>query len=131
MNRFLLSLCACATMAAGAYASDNGWSPAGDRIMSQWGETLDPSSVLPEYPRPIMERESWLNLNGLWEYTIINKGEALPSGEADGEILVPFAVESETPRNSYIQGHSLFLQTGKGKTYCSISEPSTGKPMSG
>ena len=41
-----------------------------------------------------MERESWLNLNGLWKYTIINKGEALPSGEADGEILVPFAVES-------------------------------------
>ena len=94
MNKFLLSLCACATMTAGAYASDNGWSPAGDRIMSQWGETLDPSSVLPEYPRPIMERESWLNLNGLWKYTIINKGEALPSGEADGEILVPFAVES-------------------------------------
>ena len=26
--------------------------PAGDRIMSQWGETLDPSSVLPEYPPP-------------------------------------------------------------------------------
>lgn len=94
MNKFLLSLCACATMTAGAYASDNGWSPAGDRIMSQWGETLDPSSVLPEYPRPIMERESWLNLNGLWKYTIINKGEALPSGEADGKILVPFAVES-------------------------------------
>ena len=94
MNRFLLSLCACATMAAGAYASDNGWSPAGDRIMSQWGETLDPSNVLPEYPRPIMERTSWMNLNGLWEYSIINKGEALPSGEADGDILVPFAIES-------------------------------------
>ena len=95
MNKILLSLCACASVIASeAYAADADWSPAGDRIISPWGESLDPSNVLPEYPRPIMERTSWMNLNGLWEYSIINKGVALPSGEADGDILVPFAIES-------------------------------------
>ena len=73
---------------------DADWSPAGDRIMTQWGEAIDPSDVLPEYPRPIMERDTWMNLNGLWEYTVIDKGDALPEGEADGRILVPFAIES-------------------------------------
>ena len=95
MNKILLSLCACASVIASeAYAADADWSPAGDRIMTQWGEAIDPSDVLPEYPRPIMERDTWMNLNGLWEYTVIDKGDALPEGEADGRILVPFAIES-------------------------------------
>ena len=63
--------------------------------MTGWGESLDPSDVLPEYPRPIMERESWLNLNGLWSYKVIDRGGAMPqAGTADGNILVPFAIES-------------------------------------
>lgn len=69
------------------------WKPVGDRIMTQWGENLDPRNVLPEYPRPIMERKKWKNLNGLWDYSIIKKGEKLPSCY-DGNILVPFAIES-------------------------------------
>ena len=95
MNKFLLTFCALASaVATNTYAADGEWAPAGDRIISTWGENLDPSNVLPEYPRPIMERESWMNLNGLWEYTVINKGDALPEGKADGRILVPFAIES-------------------------------------
>ena len=69
------------------------WKPAGDRIKTEWAEKIDPSRVLPEYPRPIMERADWINLNGLWDYTIINKGQNIPSN-FDGQILVPFAVES-------------------------------------
>ena len=42
------------------------WKPAGDKIKTSWGEQLDPKNVLPEYPRPIMERNDWKNLNGLW-----------------------------------------------------------------
>lgn len=42
------------------------YEPAGDRIMTKWGEDIDPSSVWEEYPRPIMERSEWQNLNGLW-----------------------------------------------------------------
>ena len=68
------------------------WAPVGDRIITVWGENLDPADVLPEYPRPQMIREQWVNLNGLWEYAIAPI-EAVPE-EMDGHILVPFAVES-------------------------------------
>ena len=68
------------------------WAPVGDRIITVWGENLDPADVLPEYPRPQMVREHWMNLNGLWEYAI-TPIESVPE-EMDGRILVPFAVES-------------------------------------
>lgn len=57
------------------------WKPAGDRIKTEWGEKLDPANVLPEYPRPMMERKEWKNLNGLWDYAI------RPCGEAETENL--------------------------------------------
>lgn len=69
------------------------WTPAGDKIKTKWAENLDPDHVLPEYPRPIMERQEWMNLNGLWDYAIKPVGEKEP-GAFDGKILVPFAVES-------------------------------------
>lgn len=69
------------------------WSPVGDKIKTSWGEQLDPRNVLPEYPRPIMERQEWKNLNGIWEYAITKKGTSAPQ-TYQGEILVPFAVES-------------------------------------
>ena len=69
------------------------WSPAGDKIKTQWGEQIDPNNVLPEYPRPIMERPQWMNLNGCWDYAIVPKGMEAPA-VYDGKILVPFAVES-------------------------------------
>lgn len=82
-----LIICACAV---NLFAQ---WKPVGDKIKTPWAEKIDPTNVLPEYPRPIMERQDWTNLNGLWEYAITPVGEAEPS-EYDGKILVPFAVES-------------------------------------
>lgn len=69
------------------------WQPAGDKIKTSWASQIDPNNVLPEYPRPIMERNEWLNLNGLWDYAIRQVGETQPDA-FDGKILVPFAVES-------------------------------------
>lgn len=69
------------------------WSPIEGRIKTIWGENIDVDNVLPEYPRPIMERQKWMNLNGLWEYSIASLKESKPI-KFDGEILVPFAVES-------------------------------------
>ena len=69
------------------------WKPAGNKIKTSWGEQLDPKNVLPEYPRPIMERSDWKNLNGLWKYAITKKGDPTPAAY-QGDILVPFAVES-------------------------------------
>lgn len=69
------------------------YKPVGDRIMTTWGENLDPSHVWQEYPRPMMARPEWQNLNGLWEYAIIGKDVTTPV-EYQGEILVPFCAES-------------------------------------
>jgi beta-galactosidase/beta-glucuronidase len=68
------------------------WKPAGDKLKTKWASEIDVNNVLPEYPRPIMERTEWQNLNGLWNYAILPVGQQ-PSSY-DGEILVPFAVES-------------------------------------
>jgi beta-galactosidase/beta-glucuronidase len=69
------------------------WKPAGEKIKTEWANKVDPNHVLPEYPRPIMERKEWKNLNGLWNYAIQEVGKSAPA-KYDGQILVPFAVES-------------------------------------
>ena len=69
------------------------WTPAGDKIKSTWAEQIDPQNVWQEYPRPIMERNDWKNLNGLWDYAIVPVDASRPES-FEGEILVPFAVES-------------------------------------
>lgn len=88
-KNFLIMLLALA-LCCSAFAQ---WKPAGDKIKTSWGEQLDPKNVLPEYPRPIMERNDWKNLNGLWKYAITKKGTTAPA-TYQGDILVPFAVES-------------------------------------
>lgn len=69
------------------------WQPAGDKIKTKWASEIEVNNPLPEYPRPIMERAEWQNLNGLWDYAIQPVGKQKPSA-FDGEILVPFALES-------------------------------------
>jgi beta-galactosidase/beta-glucuronidase len=69
------------------------WKPAGERIKTSWADEIDPQNVLNEYPRPVMERPEWLNLNGLWDYAVTPAGKRQPES-FDGQILVPFAIES-------------------------------------
>ena len=61
-------------------------------LFTPWGETLDRDHPLPEYPRPQLRRESYLNLNGRWRYAI-RAGGGAPE-EYDGAIIVPFSPES-------------------------------------
>jgi len=62
-------------------------------LMTQWTENISADGVYPEYPRPQMVRQHWLNLNGLWEYAICPRDMAVPEA-FDGTILVPYPVES-------------------------------------
>ncbi|UPK69688.1 glycoside hydrolase family 2 protein [Chitinophaga filiformis] len=69
------------------------WSMQPVPVHTQWAADVSPDNVLPEYPRPQMVRSQWQNLNGLWEYAITRWDEDMPS-QFDGEILVPFPIES-------------------------------------
>lgn len=61
-------------------------------MLTPWGEKLDRDCPLSEYPRPQLRRESYLCLNGRWEYAICAGGGAPEI--FDGEIIVPFSPES-------------------------------------
>ncbi len=63
------------------------------KIKTPWAETVQPQNILPEYPRPQLVRDRWLNLNGLWNYAIRPIGAEEPK-KTDGTILVPFPIES-------------------------------------
>ena len=41
--------------------------------MTKWAEDVDVEAPHPHYPRPMMERNQWKNLNGLWDFAIIEK----------------------------------------------------------
>ncbi|MBW8688151.1 glycoside hydrolase family 2 protein [Chitinophaga rhizophila] len=62
-------------------------------LQTRWAAQVTPDEVLPAYPRPQMVRSQWENLNGLWEYAITRWDDAMPD-QFEGEILVPFAIES-------------------------------------
>lgn len=85
MKRFIVMMGLAVSVMAGNAES---------RLMTTWGENLDSENVWNVYPRPAMARDAWKNLNGKWQYAIVERGAETPR-QWDGEILVPFAVESQ------------------------------------
>ena len=61
-------------------------------MLTRWGRALDASAVLPEYPRPQLVREDYINLNGFWDYAITRSADE--PRKYDGKILVPFSPEA-------------------------------------
>lgn len=76
-------------MALHAQSAD--WEPADGPLFTRWADEVDPDNPLPEYPRPKMKRDTWTNLNGLWDFQISPKPG---KGEYSDQILVPYPVES-------------------------------------
>lgn len=61
------------------------------QLKSRWAKDVKKESILPEYPRPTLVRDSYYNLNGEWEYAIC---QAETVEQYDGKILVPFSPET-------------------------------------
>ena len=74
-------------------------------LTTEWGKALDREHPLPEYPRPQLRRESFLNLNGVWQYAVSTLNSE--PEEYDGDIVVPFPLESE------LSGVGRVLQPGE------------------
>ena len=69
------------------------WQPAPVSLTTKWSKQVTPANAWTEYPRPQLKRNEWMNLNGLWNYTVKPKGQPAPS-EFEAQILVPFCIES-------------------------------------
>ncbi|MCR5485426.1 MAG: glycoside hydrolase family 2 [Clostridiales bacterium] len=65
-----------------------------EQIKTRWFDKVDKNCPLPEYPRPQFVRDDWMNLNGKYEYRITENKTEYPK-VFDGEIIVPFSVETE------------------------------------
>lgn len=62
-------------------------------LTTRWANEAMCDNPLPEYPRPQMVRENWVNLNGMFDYALTDEN-AEWCESYDGEIRVPFAIES-------------------------------------
>lgn len=92
MNRILLHV-AFLFIVLPSIAQNAQWAPVEGRIATSWAKEVKAETPLPEYPRPQMVRDAWMNLNGLWDYAIKPR-ETADVAAYDGRILVPFAIES-------------------------------------
>lgn len=84
------------TLAESACAQSS-WTKQTAPVMTPWGEQLTEENVWPEYPRPSMKRQDWMNLNGIWQYfkrSAINYDYESRTSAFSKAILVPFPVES-------------------------------------
>ena len=73
-----------------------------NKMLTKWGAALDREHPLPEYPRPQLRRESFFNLNGVWNYAITQSADV--PDQWDGEIVVPFSPEA--PLSGALRGPS-------------------------
>ena len=63
-------------------------------IRNDWDDGFDPKEPLMEYPRMNLQRDSYHNLNGLWQYQITER-RADPDPSAWKPIHVPFALGTQ------------------------------------
>jgi beta-galactosidase/beta-glucuronidase len=91
----ILGILLCFRSATSLAQKPSDWKYVQGKIVTPWAEKVNAANAHPEYPRPQMVRQNWFNINGLWNYSIVPKqsSETKPA-TFDGQILVPFAVES-------------------------------------
>ncbi|MGZ3146288.1 PA14 domain-containing protein [Lentzea chajnantorensis] len=83
-----------------------------ERLRTPWGENFDARNPLPEYPRPQLERDRWLNLNGPWEFAGAKAGEQPRFGKKLPEkIIVPYPVESQLSGLERHEDHMFYRRT--------------------
>jgi hypothetical protein len=92
MTKTIIAVLFLATSLSCTHTKEINWKIADNPILTKWAKDVDPLKPWLQYPRPDMVRNAWVNLNGLWEYSITQKN--VKPEKWDGQILVPFPVES-------------------------------------
>ncbi|WP_182866603.1 glycoside hydrolase family 2 protein [Rhodopirellula sp. JC639] len=64
-------------------------------LITKWGEAVTADNAWTEYPRPLLRRDNWTNLNGHWDYAITPIDSKDTPSQFDGKILVPYCLESK------------------------------------
>ncbi|KOV85351.1 glycoside hydrolase family 2 [Nocardia sp. NRRL S-836] len=83
-----------------------------ERLRTPWGERFDARNPLPEYPRPQLQRDRWVNLNGPWEFAGAKAGEQPRFGRKLPEkIIVPYPVESQLSGLERHEDHMFYRKT--------------------
>lgn len=90
--RIILVLVACLSIPLWGKGQQK-WQIQAVAIPTRWAKMVNPTNVLPEYPRPQMVRKNWQNLNGLWDFGITKKDATKPI-KYGGKLLVPYPIES-------------------------------------
>ena len=70
------------------------WQPKESPLATRWAQDVTPENVHAEYPRPQLVRDKWLNLNGVWDFTVRPALDRAQPGAFDQRILVPFPPEA-------------------------------------
>lgn len=94
-----------------------------NQLTTVWGENLDRSNVLPEYPRPQLKRDSFINLNGYWDMAITHDGE-VPDTFSE-KILVPFCPESQLSGVGHVLQPDEYLWYHRTFTFVNFNLPDT------
>lgn len=72
------ALLAALTMVNSPAHAAEAWQRQRPPLSTPWTHLVGPNNALPEYPRPQMARQRWLNLNGVWAYTGRSHGNVRP-----------------------------------------------------
>ena len=100
-------------------------SPKENRMKTVWADKVTSENVWQSYPRPQLQRSQWMNLNGLWQYAVTTQDTPKKEVKFEGQILVPFAIESSLSgvQRSFLPTEKLWYQRNftlddawKGKT---------------
>ncbi|MFD0923820.1 glycoside hydrolase family 2 protein [Saccharopolyspora rosea] len=83
------------------------WRPKQPPLTTPWTDQVGPGNALPEYPRPQLTRQRWMNLNGLWDYA---GGGEQPRTTRE-RILVPYPPESALSGIQRHDDHMLYRRT--------------------
>ena len=84
----LASICAAQPTVARAQAASTA------HLTTSWSSNVNQAAPLPEYPRPQLGRDTWISLNGLWDFAVRPRETSTAPATYDGKILVPYPIES-------------------------------------